>query len=113
MEQYVGMDGRAIVTVVNASFILGWLSSTAGGLAGPDVALGLRVALSASCFLMFALTVNMKELFSGHDFFEVLAIYFAPFMLAVALPWAISTALVPAMLLGGAVIVIISRRMVD
>ncbi len=113
MEQYVGMDGQAMVTVINASFVLGWLSNSAGGLADPDVALGLRVALSVSCLLMFALTVEMRELFSGHDFFEVLAIYFAPFMVAAALPWTIATALIPVLLLGGIAIILVTRGMAD
>jgi len=113
MEQYAAMDGQAIVTVINASFILGWLSNMAGRMADPSIALVLRVVLSISCLLMFLLTVDMRDLFSGHDFFEILAIYFAPFMLAVALPWALATALIPLMLLGGAIIIILVRRMAD
>ncbi len=107
------MDGRTIVTVINASFILGWLSNTAGGLADPGIAFGLRAVLSASCLLMFAFTVDVKDLFAGHDFFEVLAIYFAPFMIAVALPWALSTALIPPMLLGGAILAVMVERTID
>jgi len=107
------MDGRTIVTVINASFILGWLNNTVGGLADPSIAFVLRVVLSASCLMMFVLTVDMKELFSGHDFHEVLAIYFVPFILAAVLPWAISTSLVPILLLGGAIIIMLTKRTIE
>jgi hypothetical protein len=113
MDQYVGMDLREMVTVVNASYILGWLCNAAGGLEDPIVAIGLRAVLGVSCLLMFALTVDMKELFLGHDFHEVLAIYFVPFILAAILPWAAATALIPLLMLGGAVLLILKKRLFD
>lgn len=113
MEQYVGMDLREMVTVINASYILGWLCNAAGGLDDPLVATGLRAVLGVSCLLMFALTVDMKELFLGHDFHEVLAIYFVPFILAAVLPWAAATALIPLLMIGGAALLILKKRPLD
>lgn len=113
MEQYVGMDLREMVTVINASYVLGWLCNTAGGLDDPVVAIGLRAVLGVSCLLMFALTVDMKELFLGHDFHEVLAIYFVPFILAAILPWAAATALIPLLLISGAVLLVLKKRLLD
>lgn len=113
MEQYVGMDLREMVTVANASYILGWLCNAAGGLDDPVVAIGLRAVLGVSCLLMFALTVEMKELFLGHDFHEVLAIYFVPFILAALLPWAAATVLIPLLMLSGAVLLILRKRVLD
>jgi len=109
----VGMDLREMVTVINASYILGWLCNAAGGLEDPAVAIGLRAVLGISCLLMFALTVDMRELFLGHDFHEVLAIYFVPFLLAAVLPWEAATALIPLLMIGGAALLILKKRLLD
>ena len=84
-----------------ASFFAGWCNNAAIMMPGTDLALGTRIAISLAWVIVFLITVDLKDLVFGHDFFEVLAIYFFPFILAAGLPWTVSTWSLAIVIIGG------------
>jgi len=55
--------------------------------------------------VVFLITVDLKDLVFGHDFFEVLAIYFFPFIMAAGLAWTVSTWSLVLVLIGGVMMI--------
>lgn len=94
---------RNVITIIIASFTVGWFSNIAGYLPDTNVSLTIKVTLALFWVTILIISVDLGDLFHGPDFMEVLAAFFFPYIIAVSLSWQLSTILL---------VIIISVRLV-
>jgi len=84
---------RNVIIIIIASFTVGWFSNIAGYVPDYYVSLTIKVTLALFWVTILIITVDLRDLFHGPDFMEVLAAYFFPYIIAVNLSWQSSTIL--------------------
>jgi hypothetical protein len=84
---------RNIIIIIIASFTVGWFSNIAGYIPDYNVSLIIKVTLALFWVAIFLISMDVRDLFHGPDFMEVLAAFFFPYIIAVNLSWQSSTIL--------------------
>jgi hypothetical protein len=95
---------RNVITIIIASFIVGWFSNIAGYIPDYNVSLVIKVTLALFWVTILILSVDLGDLFHGPDFMEVLAAFFFPYIIAVNLSLQLSTILLVIIISGGLVV---------
>ncbi len=100
---------RNVITIIIASFTVGWFSNIMGYLPDSNVSLIIMVTLALFWVTVFILSVDLKDLFHGPDFMEVLTAFFLPYIIAVKLYWQFSTILLVIIISMGLVVSVLFK----
>jgi hypothetical protein len=100
----MNLSGRNYLSVIMASYGIGWFSNIVGLLPDYDIAYWTKIVIAVAWIIIFMLAVNIRELFHSIDFFEILATFFLPFIIAVRLPWEASTIMFAVVILVGSIL---------
>jgi len=99
------LSGRNILSAIMLSFAVGWFSNIVGYLPDNEVAYWTKVLIAFFWVIIFLITVDLKEIaFHTMDFFEILAAFFLPFIIAVRISLDISTIMFLMVILVGIVL---------